>query len=648
MIDVERVGDRIELRGWVGSTTPHKVNAVGGARFSKTGGKHWRLPLNMATCRRLREVFGPALRIGPELNAWAHAAKREEAALAALKDLSSPVELPCLRTYAPALHEAARPYQRAGIAFGARVGSFGNFDQPGLGKTAQAIGTVIERNREKRLYRHLILSPKIAAETVWPAEVAKWTLSDSQAFPLTGTRRNREKALSAALGVRTGHVFVCANIEMARIVPEPDPDPAAGRERWHADNRLRVRPSGGVLPAKDELGERQAVRYVMTGAVWPQLYDGIEWDTVILDESHRALVRKSVRSESQQRKGIVSLQTRDRIALSGTPMRGKPEQLWGTLNWLCPEVYSSYWTFVAQFYATESNGFSQHVITGFKPGGEERLARSIEHITLRRTKAEVLPELPPKTYAGWHLIPGDPDSPFGIWLPPSAKHQAQYDEFVSDASVEWEGEELLAIGPLAEYTRKCQLASAIHAVVGGTLMPTCDSVKYEWLLELCAELGIPDDGRLVVSSRFTRLINVFAAGLTTAGIPCHRLTGETSTRERQRIMDDFQSPDPSARVFFLNATAGGVAVTLDAADDLVLLDESPVPDDQEQVEDRVHRASRNHNVTIRYVRTLGTIEEELAWIAAARESVQKYILDGTRGVTYARNLYLTKKEHTNG
>lgn len=602
-ITVELVEDRIELRGWVGPNTPDLCRRVGGGRFSKVGGKHWRYPVSMTTCRRFREVFGAQLKIGPALNLWARQAKAAEAELDAIKSMAVDAALPCIRTYAPALHEAARPYQRAGIAFGARVGTFLLADQPGLGKTAQAIGTVIERNREKPLYRHLILSPKIAAETVWPAEVAKWTLSDSQAFPLVGTRAKRETALSAALGVTTGHVFVCANIEMARL----------------------------------KNGE----------PLWPQLHE-IAWDTVILDESHRALVRKSVKSESQQRKGIVALKARDRIALSGTPMRGKPEQLWGTLNWLDPKVYSSYWSFVGQFYETESNGFSRHVIVGFRPGGEDALAKAVSPIMLRRTKAEVLPELPPKTYAGWHLIPGDEGSPFGVWLTPSPKHAAQYAEFESDASIEADGAEIIAVGALAEHTRKVQLASAVHGILGdGTLMPSCDSVKFEWLIEKCAELGLPDEGRLVVASRFTRLINIFAAGLVTAGIPAVALTGETSSKRRQEIMDDFQSDSPTHRVVLINTMAAGVAITLDAADDLVMLDESTVPDDQEQVEDRVHRASRMHNVTIHYLRTLGTIEEEVAWIAAARESVQKYVLDGARGVEYARQLYITKKEHTN-
>lgn len=595
-IVIERADNRIWLQGWIGPRTPTMCKEVGGGRWSPSV-KAWTFPLSMTTCRRLREVFGRELQIGRELNAWARAAVAEERELESLKSMEREAVLPALAAQAPVLEAALRPYQRAGIAFGSRLGTFGLFDQPGLGKTAMTIGAIIERGVENihRPAFHLILAPKIAVETVWPAEVAKWTGDDAIAFALTGSRAKRESTLAAALDASAAHVFVCANIEMARR-------------------------KGGV-------------------PLYPALAE-VAWETVVVDESHRALIRKSTSTESQQRKGIVALRSRSRIALSGTPMRGKPQQLWGTLNWLRPDVYTSYWNFVGQFFKITSDRYSSHIIEGLKDGAEESMQRSIAPLVLRRTKAEVLPELPPKVYAGSHLIADDPNSPFGVWLTPSPKHAAQYRAFEAEASVVTEdGSEITAVGALAEYTRRSQLSSALHTIDGDNLLPTVDSVKLEWIFEKCEELGIPDEGRLVVASRFTKLINVFADELRAKGISCHVLTGETSTAERKRIVDDFQSETPSARVFLLNTMAGGVAVTLDAADDLVLVDESPVPDDQEQVEDRVHRASRMHNVTIHYLRCLGTQDEEIAWIAAARENVQKYLLDGARGVNYARKLY---------
>ena len=81
-----------------------------------------------------------------------------------------------------------------------------------------------------------------------------------------------------------------------------------------------------------------------------------------------------------------------------------------------------------------------------------------------------------------------------------------------------------------------------------------------------------------------------------------------------------------------------MSLTLDRADDIVILDETFIPDDQEQVEDRVHRVSRDHNVTVHYVRSLGTIEERIAKLTFSRDSLQKQLLDGERGIEFARKI----------
>jgi len=124
------------------------------------------------------------------------------------------------------------------------------------------------------------------------------------------------------------------------------------------------------------------------------------------------------------------------------------------------------------------------------------------------------------------------------------------------------------------------------------------------------------------------------------------ITGQVSDKSRTQAIDGFQNKSVLSggiQVLLLNKQAGGVALTLDAADYLVHLDETSIPDVEEQVEDRIHRISRLHNVTIYYLRTRDTIEEEVAYIAAARQDVQRYLLDGARGVEYAKQVYLTSR-----
>lgn len=637
-IRVEKVGEKIHLIGWVGPETPDLCKSVGAGRFvpKDKGGPHWVYPLEVGTCYRLREVFGKRLVIGDDLNVWARAAIAAQKSLADLAG-SDTAALSVLPTMAPVIESAtmSRTYQRVAAAWGASVGSFVLADQQGLGKTIETLAGLIERTPDPfDVKYHLVFAPKIAVTCVWDPEIGQWMGDLAERYVLSGERAQREETLNSVprdgltANPAARHVFVIANIEMARIKPH--------------------------------MNEKGKKAYDVKDAEYPELFARV-WDTIIVDESHRALIRTKG-EPTQQRAGFNKLRSRDRIAISGTPMRGKPAQYWGTLNWIRPDIFTSFWKWVALYFEIVSDGYSEYIIGGLKPDGAERMARDLAPYVLRRTKEEVLSELPPKQYAGQYLIESDAAdvayavahgepmptylSPHGVWLEMSPRHRKQYEKFIEDGSIDFEdGSFMTASGELAEYTRRKQLSSAVHKMVNGKLTPTTDSPKFEWLVQKIDELGITEGSgaKIVVASQFTGLLKVFTEGLREKGIAVHLLTGESSEKSRVAMVKDFQSENSTANVFLLNTKAGGVAVTLDMADDLVLLDETTIPDDQEQVEDRVHRASRMHQVTVHYLRVLDTQDEEIAWITSARYNVTHYILDGTRGVDFARQQYLAAK-----
>ncbi len=621
--ELDESGKRIHLYGWVGPTTPTLCKKIDGCRFSKHSGAHWSYPLATSTCKQMRMIFKDRLSLGPRLNAWAWQARRNEEQLTQLIT-GRDATLTHLQIRAPRIAEAmgSRTYQKVAAAFGARVGSFLLSDQPGVGKTIETLATIIEVSAGKPGL-HLIFCPSIAINTVWFDEINQWLGGRAEAVPLTGQRPNREAGLEYALArAKTNarenrHTFVIANPHMAAIFPPKDGKPAR--------------------------------------ASYPKFF-GVQWDTCVADESQQQLIRTKHKN-TQIRAGMVHIRAKQRIALSGTPMRGKPQLLWGTLNWLRPGIYTSYWRWVAKYWQLGSDGFSNYVIGDFLPGGEEALARDLASISLRRTKAEVMPELPAKLYGGTYLISGDTDSPHGVWLRFSSEQKRQYDSLISDGVVADNGRELIVNGTLPQDMRRKQICGAPGTIEDERFQPKIkaalsgegNSAKFDWVVAKLVELGLTgsdepvEDARIVIASQFTSLINEFASELVGLGIPVSVVTGKTPQKRRDVLVRDFQSAGPSARVFLINTRAAGVAITLDMADYLVLLDETWTPDDQEQVEDRIHRASRIHNVVIYYLRVLDSIEEEIAWITAAKENVQKYILDGSRGVEYARKLYKEKQ-----
>lgn len=541
---------------------------------------------------------------------------------------------------APDTAKALRPYQRAGVQFMLDSPSTLLADEPGAGKTLSSIATMISAGVTGDI---LVLAPSAAIQVTWPAEVARWSPND-EIITVTGPRAKREAALARLrfLPKEGKRRWVLCNIEMAKV-------------KYHKPFELDGKAYKGryeyaypELFFLDYSGKQKNVR---------------KWEAIIVDESHRALITKKTRSheQTQTRCGLGKLSTVEggrRIAISGTPFRGKLENLWGTLNWLFPETYTAYWHWVNEWFSTESNFFGGSKITSLD-GSEAEFYRSIEPFTLRRTKREISPDLPPKTYAGF--VPegmeieeeGQERGLVGHWLEMKPKQQRAYYQMVEQALATLENGTLVANGVLAEMTRLKQFASCFGKLERkmdsdgyeiDVFKPELPSNKLDWLLEFFTELGIDKDGqegpdarKVVVASQFTSMINLFEREINKRGIKTLKVVGGVSAEDRIAAVKQFQT-DSGPQVFLLNTLAGGVSLTLDRADDIVILDETFIPDDQEQVEDRVHRVSRMHNVTVHYVRSLGTIEEKIARLTFGRNINTKQILDGERGVEFARQI----------
>lgn len=541
---------------------------------------------------------------------------------------------------APDTAKALRPYQRAGVQFMLDSPSTLLADEPGAGKTLSSIATMISAGVTGDI---LVLAPAAAIQVTWPAEVARWSPND-EIITVTGPRAKREAALARLrfLPKEGKRRWVLCNIEMAKV-------------KYHKPFEL----DGKAYKGRYEYAYPELFFLDYSG----KMKNARKWEAIIVDESHRALITKKTRSheQTQTRCGLGKLATVEggrRIAISGTPFRGKLENLWGTLNWLFPETYTAYWHWVNEWFSTESNFFGGSKITSLD-GSEAEFYRSIEPFTLRRTKREISPDLPPKSYAGF--VPegmeieeeGQERGLVGHWLEMKPKQQRAYYQMVEQALATLENGTLVANGVLAEMTRLKQFASCFGKLERkmdsdgyeiDVFKPELPSNKLDWLLEFFTELGIDKDGqegpdarKVVVASQFTSMINLFEREINKRGIKTLKVVGGVSAEDRIAAVKQFQT-DSGPQVFLLNTLAGGVSLTLDRADDIVILDETFIPDDQEQVEDRVHRVSRMHNVTVHYVRSLGTIEEKIARLTFGRNINTKQILDGERGVEFARQI----------
>jgi SNF2 family DNA or RNA helicase len=337
-------------------------------------------------------------------------------------------------------------------------------------------------------------------------------------------------------------------------------------------------------------------------------------------------------------------------------MRGKPTRMWGVLNWLDRKKFSSRWAFIQRHWEVTASGYGGALEIGdFIEERAEIFYADLDRYMLRRSKLEVSPELPPKAYMGTPLDLGDETSPVAVWLPMSEEQTKAFNEIATVGSAQILGGQLDAVGTLAMLTRMKQFSSSFGMMVDGeNFRPAMPSNKVDWLEQFLLErnlLGDPDEkptGKVVIVSQFTSLLRMIGGQLFSKhDLNFARVVGSVTGVDRQRQIDRFNDPDSGINVMLLNTLAGGVAVTLDAADDMVFLDETHVPDDQKQAEGRIDNRRPEVKVAQRrywYVKSLDSIDEAIARTNWVREADQRQHLDGRRGVEYAREVFATMDE----
>lgn len=667
MIEIEL--DRPGVIRLVGGYTPGLGKTVPGARFApKAGGSpaHWVMPASLSACYALRERFGNQLRVGSALSAWA----REEIARAKrMETLGASRDADLLRIpeVSPVLDAAmaSRRYQRVGARFVAEGRSVLLGPQPGLGKTLMAIGGIIEDGVPGP---YLVVAPKTATHVVWKREIPRWW-PGSTVVTVPDGRISRDHILDEF--VKAVHAEPSSDLWMA-YRPETcwlvvHPEMIRVKRWWICPVCDKMTPWKAGRKSLDCVTNFEHTQTFPASDIkrhddvsFPQIFD-VEYGAAVIDECDRILIRRNA-SQTQVRNGAEALRIRPeglRISMSGTPMRGKPHLLWGHLNWLRPKEYTSMWRWIEAHWKVSNGWGGSREIGELKD--ERALHTALNQIMYRVTKAEVAPDLPPKTYVGSPL-PGYAEASgsnlherdlIGVWLPMDGEQKRLYDQIKGQGHAKMEGGDLNPIGILSELTRLKQFATASGRLVDDEFVPKLPSNKFEYLLEMLEEWGFPEDPseKVIVVSQFTSVLGLFREALRDkmdktwikvrggSDMTCE-LTGRVTGAAREETIARFNQEvgTDSPHVMFLNVKAGGVAITIDSADHMIIMDETWVPDDMEQVEDRIHRVSRPRPVFYHYVRSLGTVEEHIAATSLELAMTNHEVLDGRRGLEFSRRV----------
>lgn len=609
-------GQKIEVYFQYDLDLVNAMRSVPGAQYrdAQEGGPKWLLPLDLAVARRLREEVGrDRLVLGRGLRQWGKEQVKREQNLHALASIDSvPLKELKISKKLPELAKWFRPYQRADVKF-LSVTSALNLNEQRLGKTTEIIGALFEADLENG--PHLVAAPRTSLATVWRYEIERWTANlekPHEVITYSGGLSHAER--EAAID----EFWACVE----------DDYPV-----WFICTYATL--TNGAEPAVDE------------------------WNSFTIDEYHRSGLPNAGAKRGTGTKfadACKDIKAKRRYALSGTPMGGKPIKLWGALNFLYPQQYTSKWQWAKLWIQISNSGFGQEFGTILR-GREDDFYKSLAPYAVRRLRSEVLPQLPK---AQW----------IDVECEMTSKQASQYREMAAKAEIRIEEKKLNALGILAEYTRLKQFADAYCGEIrdvlvrcsycegegnlGGdysricpkcegtgkevkqTVVPSMDSGKLPYLMERLAENGIAKDDMegesvAVVATQFKTIADMVHRYLNEQGIPAVKITGDTKDEERQanqmlfRMDGDRKVGD--ARVIVMTTTAGGVAITLDLADNVHILDETWVPDDQEQLADRVFNASRMHQVGVYVYRSMNTVEQYIQNVNIDKAKINRDILD---------------------
>jgi len=333
----------------------------------------------------------------------------------------------------------------------------------------------------------------------------------------------------------------------------------------------------------------------------PELQD-VHWWHVVADEVHRAKNRKA-----QQTLALKRLKTSYKTGLSGTPADNAPQDLWSILNWLYPKQWSSYHRYVYHYVKIQKHNQGQCMAAGCDQyhknafqkivgvANVDELHQLIEPYYMRRTKEQVLEDLPEKYY-----------SEVEVELQP--RQRRIYNQ-MKETMLAWigkhEAEPVAAPIVVAQLTRLKQFALAYAELETvwrtdeyGEKQPfqrvrlSEPSSKLDAVMEKIEET----DQQIVVFSESKQIIYMLAQRLAKAGITYRQLTGDTPQSQRGTIVDDFQSG--KARLFIATIAAGGEGITLTAASTGIFLDRAWNPSRNKQAEDRLHRIGQKNAVHI--------------------------------------------------
>ncbi|MGQ4809841.1 hypothetical protein NKDENANG_03277 [Candidatus Entotheonellaceae bacterium PAL068K] len=321
------------------------------------------------------------------------------------------------------------------------------------------------------------------------------------------------------------------------------------------------------------------------------------WDTVILDETQ--IIKNP---DSQVARAAYRLQAPFRIALSGTPIENRLDELWSQFHFLNPGLLGGRQDFQARYARPIAAG---------QAGVAAHLRERLRPFVLRRRKQDVAAELPPRTDAVLRCVLGEDERRVYEAIRAATRQQVV-------ARLEMGGSVLDALEALLRLRQACCHIGLVPGQEAAT------SSKMTVLLEALEQV-VAGGHKALVFSQWTSLLDRVEPHLRAGDIAFVRLDG--TTRNRAGVIRSFQDP-AGPPVMLVSLRAGGLGLNLTAADHVFLLDPWWNPAVEDQAADRTHRLGQDRPILVYRLVAEDTVEERILALQAHKRTLAAAVLGG--------------------
>lgn len=316
-------------------------------------------------------------------------------------------------------------------------------------------------------------------------------------------------------------------------------------------------------------------------------------------------------------KAVRSIKSGSRICLSGTPLENHLGELWALMDFALPGLLGG------------QKSFNEHYRTPIERDGDagcqQALARIVAPFMLRRSKAEVVRELPEKTEIIQYVeLSGQQRSLYeGIRI----SMEKRIRDLVATQGME--RSHIAFLDALLKLRQACIDPRLVKLEKAANIK---ESAKMDWLAATLPQL-VEEGRKILVFSQFTEVLKLIEATLKKEKLGYSKLTGQT--RKRQEAIDRFQQGE--VPVFLISLKAGGSGLNLTAADVVIHVDPWWNPAVENQATDRAHRIGQDKPVFVYKLVAVGTVEERMTQMQQEKQALAESLFSATGSVGLPSN-----------